>query len=391
MKILIVNTLYAPNQVGGAEKSVQLLAEELHRQNHSVMVVCLDKESNKRNINGVDIIYLENKNIYWPFDDIKVSKIKKMIWHFLDTYSFYYSSKLKDILSSIDPDVVHVNNISGFSTNILGFIKKQCSKPIVYTARDYYLLCHKTTFYKNNSRCETQCADCKFLSKKKINNVNNNVSVFVGISNYILKKHINTGLRQDLINSVIFNSVDNTSISHKTKKTSKTNVFGFMGTISKAKGIEVLLEDFTSSKINSFQFKLKIAGKGNNQYISFLKKKYQNKKIEYLGFVNPSQFYQQIDALIVPSQWEEPFGRVVIEASRYGLPIFVSENGGLTELKEIIHSVFAYNIENIISFINNKEKSIDIEPQSLNEFSNTIITEQYLKLYKSISESDKIR
>lgn len=44
MKILIVNTLYSPFKVGGAEVSVQILAEELVMKGHSVRVVTLHNE-----------------------------------------------------------------------------------------------------------------------------------------------------------------------------------------------------------------------------------------------------------------------------------------------------------------------------------------------------------
>ena len=41
MKIMIFNALYYPYRVGGAEISVQLLAEELVRQGNKVCVVTL--------------------------------------------------------------------------------------------------------------------------------------------------------------------------------------------------------------------------------------------------------------------------------------------------------------------------------------------------------------
>lgn len=48
MRVLIVNTLYYPYKIGGAEVSVQLLAEELTRKGHQVRVVCLHHEKEKK-------------------------------------------------------------------------------------------------------------------------------------------------------------------------------------------------------------------------------------------------------------------------------------------------------------------------------------------------------
>lgn len=57
MRILILNTLYAPYQVGGAEMSTQLLAEGLSRKEHRVTVACTSPEDEleTRVVNGVPV------------------------------------------------------------------------------------------------------------------------------------------------------------------------------------------------------------------------------------------------------------------------------------------------------------------------------------------------
>ena len=42
-------------------------------------------------------------------------------------------------------------------------------------------------------------------------------------------------------------------------------------------------------------------------------------------------FYQELALLVVPSQWHEAFGRVVVEAAASGIPAIVSDSGGLPE------------------------------------------------------------
>ncbi len=47
MKIMIFNSLYYPYRVGGAEISVQLLAEELVRIGHDVKVITLHEKKSR--------------------------------------------------------------------------------------------------------------------------------------------------------------------------------------------------------------------------------------------------------------------------------------------------------------------------------------------------------
>lgn len=90
MKILLVNSLYPPEIVGGAEVSVSLLAEALVRRGHQVSVVCLQKaeETSIGAIEGVQIYRLQIDNDYWPFDqNRKPSRFQRLKWHLRDTWN----------------------------------------------------------------------------------------------------------------------------------------------------------------------------------------------------------------------------------------------------------------------------------------------------------------
>ncbi len=41
---------------------------------------------------------------------------------------------------------------------------------------------------------------------------------------------------------------------------------------------------------------------------------------------------QTLDLLIVPSRWQEPFGRIVVESYSVGVPVLCLRRGGLPEL-----------------------------------------------------------
>ena len=54
--------------------------------------------------------------------------------------------------------------------------------------------------------------------------------------------------------------------------------------------------------------------------------------VQFVGWQNDrAALFGSADVVIVPSRWEEPFGRVAIEALRYGCAVLVSNRGGLRE------------------------------------------------------------
>jgi len=237
------------------------------------------------------------------------------------------------------------------------------------------------------------CATCKTLSiSKKI--VSKKVDAVVGISKSVLNTHTKLSYFKNSSHHVIPNSVKtqvriDTQCSNQVVKT-----FGFLGRISKEKGLEILLEAFL--KILSPEIKLQIGGEGERGYEQELKETYVSNNINFLGTVKPDVFFEEIDCLIVPSQWEEPFGRVVIEAMMYNIPVIVSNRGGLPEIihGKNIGQVFKSDssadlLSCINKYISNNELFLTHSNNIKNELSiynENSIVEQYVKIYNVIKK-----
>ena len=330
-KILIINTLYAPLKVGGAENSVRLMAEDLVKKDFDVTLLTLkdpDSTVRKETINGVKVERIKLLNLYWPFNQVKHNFICKFLWHFIDIFNIPMFFKVYFFIKKLNPSIVHTNNIQGFSVSIW-FACKILRKKIIHTTRDYYLLCANTMRYKNSKRCTKSCLSCSFLSyPKKV--ASKLVDVDVGISEFILKKHLaNNYFSNNKKNGVIYNVASNQSEIISDIKVDKINKIGFIGRLHESKGIELFLE---FALLNTISYEFFIAGTGDPQYGDYLKEKYKNDKIKFLGHIAPKVFYNQIDLLVVPSDWDEPFGRVVVEAIENNIPVLVTDRGGLSEL-----------------------------------------------------------
>jgi len=367
MKILIFNTLYYPNQLGGAEKSVQLLAEGLVKKGEEVVVVTTSNKEYIDYVNGVKVYYLKINNLYWPYISKEQNKIKKPLWHLIDSYNIFNPNKIDQIIKKENPDVIHTNNLAGFSV-IVWKIAKKYNKKIVHTLRDYYLLCPKSTMYKNDKNCKNQCLDCKLLSIPK-KNYSKYVDVVVGISEFILNRHKEFGYFPNAkIETVIYNSVEVPKVNIK-KENKKEIILGFVGRIEKAKGIEFLLEKFSRLKLENV--KLFIYGRGlTKEYESEIKQKYESSQILFKGFKKPEEIYNEIDILIVPSLWNEPFGRIVPEANSYGVPVLVSNRGGLPELVEEGKNGYMFDPDKEGDFEEKLKKIIEMKKNSSCNFDN---------------------
>ena len=383
MKILIVNEFYYPYQRGGAEVSTQLLAEELVNLGHQVTVCCSFSQNKIETHNGVKIHYMKVNPLYWGGNSTSPSGLKKALWHIIDLCNPFIVKPFLKILEKEKPDILHTNNLSHFST-LIWFLSSLKKIPVCHTIRDYYLLCHKCTMFKNGCNCIKRCPSCKATSFSK-RYFSKYVNGVVGISQFILDCHTSFNVFSKAKNkAVIFNPVKKTSTNTEHKV---NHAIGFIGTIHPSKGIEVLIKAFAKCNLNNYQ--LLVAGSGDSTYIEYLKQLAGNSKVTFLGRQVASEFYTRIDLLVVPSLWNEPFGRTVVEAQSAGIPVIASNKGGIPEILADRKSGMCFNpdIEEelttcIQNFVN---KKIQFENNfRFENFSSPEIAQKYILFYETI-------
>ena len=160
MRVLLVNTLYPPTVVGGAELSVALLARALVAHGVEVAVATLHGKGETREdlVDGVRVHALPLRNLYWPFE-AGARRGWRGVWHGLDSFNPRAVRDLSRIIKREKPDLVHTNNLTGFSAAVWLAAWRR-GLPIVHTLRDYYLLCPRTTMYRRGRTCQATCAAC---------------------------------------------------------------------------------------------------------------------------------------------------------------------------------------------------------------------------------------
>lgn len=388
MKVLLINTLYHPNIVGGAERSVQFLAEALIHEGHKSVVITIMSEKGVKvsKINGVKVYYVGLKNLYWPFKDKSNLFFLKPLWHALDTYNPFMGKEVDSIIKIERPNVVHTNNLSGFSALVWPIVKKR-GLPLVHTIRDYYMMCPASSMYKHNKNCEKQCWICNVYSKPKLY-YSNLVDIVVGNSKFILDKHVAHSFFSSAQKEVIFNGYKTSDHIYQTD--SELIRLGYIGQLSQSKGIEFVLNAINGMDQNHVKFTLDVAGRGKREYESNLKGIGVD-NVRFLGFVEPKSFYSNIDILIVPSLWHEPLPRTIFEAYSYGVPVIGSKRGGIPEVIEEGKTGFLFDpkrpdefIDLISYLMKNKKLLFQMSKNCLDkalEFAPDQIVKQYLRVY----------
>ncbi|HEY6730297.1 MAG TPA: glycosyltransferase family 4 protein [Solirubrobacterales bacterium] len=114
---------------------------------------------------------------------------------------------------------------------------------------------------------------------------------------------------------------------------------GYVGRLSPEKGIDVALRALAQLREQGLEVEFEIAGGGSDEYLRELNALAASlgigDRVRFLGPVDTAglkRFYAGLDALVVPSVWEEPAGLVLVEGALAGVPLVASRVGGIPEI-----------------------------------------------------------
>lgn len=324
---------------GGETKSAKLIADLLEKK-------------------GIHVIrYYKDNSVLQ-----NVGMTKKISSGLNSIYSLTTIKEIEEIVKREHVDFALIHNTSPMISNSIYTVLLKHQIKVYKYLQNYNLLCMNGAMDKGEV-CE-QCLGhsmigvqqkcykdsklytfLKYIAKEMLwKEYIKDIDGFIAISEFVKEKHVYNGLPQNKV-KVLYHFCEQVPAIRAKKNEEKYVVY--MGRLSKEKGVMTLINAMKRNQ----QVNLKILGTGpmENALKQFVASVHIP-NVQFLGYKTGAEKDEIIGnaiALIAPSEWEEPFGRIVIEAFQVGTPVITSALGGLKELVEEGHTGFRFEAGNV--------------------------------------------
>ncbi|MFW0862368.1 MAG: glycosyltransferase [Candidatus Komeilibacteria bacterium] len=348
MKICLVNSLYKPYARGGAEIIVEILAEYLSAQGHSVYIITSDpKQYNKPNIlrekqGKIEIFRLGGYNSRSFADLSKLGPFLRLFWHYNDVKAVKSSRLFKDIIEDIKPDLIWGHNLKG-----LGYGLTKVASEFKST---FWLTIHDVQYYDPSGlliykkRLNIIYRLARSIYVRLVRKIVAMPDLLISPSQWLLDLYKDKKLFINCKCIQILNPL-NELVRVDRKESSELRIM-FSGQFETHKGIITLLEAVKKyNKGAEHKILLDVWGRGSLQNkIS----DYANVNIyEWPDFNDWPKVMSQYDLAVVPSLCYENSPTAIRIAKTLGVSVIGSNIGGIPELLDIHKGDYLFEPGNV--------------------------------------------
>ena len=172
--------------------------------------------------------------------------------------------------------------------------------------------------------------------------------------------------------SIIPQSTSKTKINFTKKK----KIISFIGKLNSSKGFDIFGKAIIKVLNKHKDWKALVIGNEPREKLFF-----QHKNLKFLGYKKNDyilNILKKVSISVIPSRWDEPFGRSSLEAASRGCAIIRSDTGGLNETSKYSLILKKLDPEELIKkinyLINKKDFLIKLQKQN---YKNFFLTDKY--------------
>lgn len=327
-----------PKGKNGLEFMVHYLAEELVRRGHEVTLFAPSNSKTSAKLVGV-VKYPAMKR--WNFG-----------WNSID-YALVSMAKAAEMADGFDVIHAHIGHTAYYFANLV-------ETPIIETIH--------SPVRKAKKLSKDCCSKDKIARYEKIHHV------------FVSNNQKNSSILK-VNSSVVHNGIDLKDFSFKGNA---KDYFVYLGYMTSNKGAHIAARAACKAGV-----RLKLAGglKGCETYFKKEIKPYLKKnRIEYLGTVNSTQrnrLLGRAKAILIPIQWEEPFGLVMIEAMACGTPVIGFNRAAVPEI--VKDGKTGFIVDDIKDMMKAMKKIDEIDRSACRKH-----VEKYFTVQKMADEYEKV-
>lgn len=315
--------------------------------------------------NGTELKKLKNLSVYTDnlrplvhnYDEFRdlTTNTELMNHYYPSMWDFYYAQKMFERGRLGEFDLLHFHH----PEVAMPFVKMYPDVPVVYTLHDPIYNWYKEAFEMYNSPNQY------YIS------ISDNQRRTAPDLNYV---------------ATVYNGIDADMFAFSEEE--HDDYLLFAGRIVPEKGVKEAIQVAMEADM-----RLLIIGPlypDHQEYFDQHIKPFLNEKILYLGFIGREElvrYYQKAKALILPAQWEEPFGLTTIEAMACGTPVVALRRGAFPEI--IDDGKNGYVVDSLADMLDAIKKIHLISAQAcrqhvVEKFSIDQMVDGYEKAYKDI-------